>query len=332
MTLHEYDEYLHQPPDPVPPRWQENMFFICWDLATGTGLLCHTQRAPAEGIQHAQVAIAVNGTLVATCLTGPYDRDRLAPGVIAEPLEPFRRWHVGITGHGSSSVGPHGLFAARPGGSTPFSADVVLESTLPIADFAEGLADVVRGMRADRAGPQMGDQQHYEQGGTWRGRLRIGDDEIETSGLFVRDHSWGIRHEHGQFKAFWTAACLDEGRLFTNAIGIPNNGETMGIGVVVDESGATFTTDVDAAFRPAPGIGSYDTTTVTFGDPIGRTLTARTDIHVPIYLPHSGPGRYDSNAISRVTLGGVHGFGVMEWAGVLTDAQRDDLDAETVAP
>jgi hypothetical protein len=173
----------------------------------------------------------------------------------------------------------------------------------------------------------MGDQQHYEQGGTWEGRLRVGDRERQVAGLFVRDHSWGIRHEHSNFQAFWTASCLDGGRLHCNAIGIPRGDRVIGIGMVADESGVRTTTDVGADFDPAPGIGTYDRTTVRYGDPLGLTLQAETQCHVPLPLPLSGPNRYDNNALSRVRIGDLDGFGVMEWAAMLSDDEARLLAA-----
>ena len=196
-----------------------------------------------------------------------------------------------------------------------------------MADFAAGLAAVVEGMRADRTGPQMGDQQHYEQGGTWQGRLRVGDRERQTAGLFVRDHSWGIRHEHSNFCAFWTASCLDGGRLFCNAIGIPQGDRVhrhrhggRRIRRTLDHPGGRR-----LPARPRAS-ATYDRTTVEFGDPLGLTLHAETQCHVPIPLPLSGPNRYDNNALSRVRLGNLEGFGVMEWAAVLSDDEARLLE------
>jgi hypothetical protein len=316
MTLHDDDERLHAPPDPLPGNWQENMFFICWDAATLTGLVAHLQRAPGSDVQAAQVAVAVDGEFASATFTAPYRSGMLVPELSAVPLEPWRRWTLELDGKASAEAGPLGLMATRPGGDTAIGAELTLESTLPVADFAAGLAAVVAGMRSDRSGPQMGDQQHYEQGGTWRGRLRVGDRERTTAGLFVRDHSWGIRHEHSNFQAFWTASCLDGGRLFCNAIGIPRGDHVIGIGMVVDETGVRSTGQVQAGFHPAPGIATYDRTTVEYGDPLGLTLLAETQCHVAIPLPLSGPDRYDNNALSRVRMGGSEGFGVMEWASV----------------
>ena len=322
MTLHDDDERLHAPPYPLPGNWQENMFFICWDTATLTGLVAHLQRAPGSDVQAAQVAVAVDGEFASATFTAPYRAGMLVPELSAVPAEPWRRWTLDLDGKASAEAGPLGLMATRPGGDTAIGAELSLESNLPVADFAAGLAAVVEGMRSDRSGPQMGDQQHYEQGGTWQGRLRVGDRERTTAGLFVRDHSWGIRHEHSNFQAFWTASCLDGGRLFCNAIGIPRGDHVIGIGMVVDEAGVHSTGQVAADFSPAPGIGTYDRTTVEYGDPLGLTLLAETQCHVPIPLPLSGPDRYDNNALSRVRMGNSEGFGVMEWASVLAPGGR----------
>jgi hypothetical protein len=322
VTLHDDDERLHAPPDPLPGNWQENMFFICWDATTLTGLVAHLQRAPGSDVQAAQVAVAVDGDFASATFTAPYRAGLLVPELSAVPVEPWRRWTLDLDGKASREPGPQGLMATRPGGDTAVAAELTLESNLAVADFAAGLAAVVDGLRSDTSGPQMGDQQHYEQGGTWRGRLRVGDRERSTTGLFVRDHSWGIRHEHSNFRAFWTASCLDGGRLFCNAIGIPRGDRVIGIGMVVDESGVRSTGQVRADFRPAPGIGTYDRTTVGYGDPLGLTLLAETQCHVPLPLPLSGPDRYDNNALSRVRMGNSEGFGVMEWASVLEPGGR----------
>jgi hypothetical protein len=321
VTLFDDDERLHTPPDPLPGNWQETMFFICWDADTLTGLVAHLQRAPGSDVQAAQVAVAVDGEFASATFTAPYRDGLLVPEISAVPVEPWRHWALEVDGKASADAGPLGMMATRPGGDVAIAAELSLAASLEVADFAAGLAEVVEGMRSDSRGPQMGDQQHYEQGGTWHGRLRVGDRERRTAGLFVRDHSWGIRHEHRDFKAFWTASCLDDGRVFCNAIGIPRGDQVIGIGMVVDESGVRSTGVVAADFAPAAGIGTYDRTTVRYGDPLGLELTAQTQCHVPLPLPLSGPNRYDNNALSRVRMGAASGFGVMEWAGVLTDEE-----------
>ncbi len=320
MTLKDEDEFLHRPLTDPPANWQENMFFICWDLATTSGILCHVQRVPDRGVQEARLVVVVEGTAASATIEGPFRDGALVDGIVAEPVIPWRAWRFVADSTGSAGTGRQGFYADTGPGDVKLSVDLRLESVLPVADFAEGLAAIVTGMRSDARGPQMGDQEHYEQGGTWQGRIGLGHREIEVRGLFVRDHSWGVRREHSNFQAFWTASCLDEGRLFGNAIGIPRGGEVLGIGAVANPSGVTFTREVSATFAPEPGIATYDHTTVTYGAPVSRVLAADTQFHIPIALPHSGPGRYDNNAISAVRMGNAIGFGVMEWAATEPDS------------
>ncbi|MBA3654348.1 MAG: hypothetical protein H0W70_09145 [Actinobacteria bacterium] len=330
MTVREEDEFLHAPPAPTPSRWQENMFFICWDVASDSGLLCHIRRAPTMGVQEAQVVVALDGRVGSSLVEGAFTAEALVAPLSAVPVDPFRRWSFRFDGRGVEGAGPLGFVAVAAGGDTPITVDITLESALPVVDFAERLTAMVAAMRAAPDGPQMGEQQHYEQGGTWYGRLRVGDGQRDVSGLFVRDHSWGVRREQQQFEAFWTASCLDEGRIFCNAIGVPSGDRVVGIGAVVDASGVTFTQEVSASFSPAAGIAAYERTTVAFGAPVARTLTAQTCRHLPLYLPGSGTNRYDNNAISTAQMHGAAGFGVMEWASVLSDADAALLHAEPI--
>lgn len=323
-------EALQTPPGELPDRWQENLFFICWDDEADTGFLTHLQRVPGRGEQEARVVVVVEGRVASGTLTGAYGPDPL-PEVQVGAVDPFRRWHVAVDASLTEGEGPLGLLTLHEGGDLPVAVDLQLESDLPVVDFAAALDEMVGRLRTNADGPQMGRQEHYEQGGRWHGTLRVGDREVAGRGLFVRDHSWGVRSEQQRFQAFWTASCLDGGRVFCNAIGIPSGEEVVGIGAIADADGVRFTKQVTARFAPRPGIASYDAVTVGFGAGIDATLEATTRRHLPIPLPHSGPGRYDSNAMSRVRMDGKEGFGVMEWASTFSEAEAAAVDAEVGA-
>ncbi|MGH9038726.1 MAG: hypothetical protein ACRDZ3_00685 [Acidimicrobiia bacterium] len=325
MTLHAADEGLHSPPASAPAKWQENFFFICWDPEAGHGFLMHVQRVPGINLQEAQVVVSVDGELASATFAAPFHPAALPAQVAMRATDPFVRWRLEVEGLGHPGRGPLGFLATRPAGGLLLAADLTLESPLPVADLAQGLTDIVAGLRPDGRGPQMAPQEHYEQGGIWRGRLRIGDRSVVASGLFVRDHSWGVRNEQ-RFCAFWTASCLDGGRLFTNAIGIPAGERVVGVGVVVDEAGPVFTSEVGASFTPTAGLHGYAQATIDFGAGISRTMRTRTVTHIPIHLPHSGPRRYDNNAISTVEMDEKAGFGVIEWADVLTENESAQLE------
>jgi hypothetical protein len=325
MTLHDHDELFHAPETP-DRRWQENLFFILWDTATRHGFMVHLQRIPALGWQEAQAVVSIGGTLGSATLRRPFLPDAGVAEVTMTPVEPWREWRLQVGFDGTVGRGPLGFVFTEPGGPTKVSADLVIRSDIPAADFGQGLRDMVSALDSDPSGPQMTHAEHYEQGGTWAGTLRIGDEEVQAGGLFVRDHSWGPRNEQNDFKAFWTATCLDQGRVFCNAIGIPQGARIVGIGAVVDESGVRFTSEVSSSYTPKPGVCSYDSSVVRYGAGIDHELRATTQVHVPMFLPHSGPRRYDNNAISAVEMGGRSGFGVMEWADVLTPSEVDELD------
>lgn len=326
MSLRVRDEDLHHPPVPLPTNWQENLFFILWNTDTRDGLMMHVQRVPGRGVQEARIVVCAGGESASATLTGPYRIDALVDGIEVDISEPFREISLQATFHGSRDPGPLGFIAAFPSGDVPVVVDIGLSSTLEPVDFADGLATLVERLRADASSPQMGDQAHYEQGGTWSGRIRVGDREVRGAGLFVRDHSWGVRHEHNDFRAFWTATCLADGNVFCNAIGMPTTNGTVGIGAVSDRRGVRFTTQVAATFSPLPGLCTYETSEVVYGPEVNLVVHGTTQQHWPLYLPYSGHGRFDNNAISSARAGDLHGFSVMEWATTLSSDQVVVLD------
>jgi hypothetical protein len=329
------DEWLHAPPDDVPERWQENMFIVAWDLDHGNGVLIHTKRWPAKGDHEAHVVVMVDGeassailhhqTVTSSGSAPPIDDE--IPELVAEPEQPWSRWRVRAEIDGAAGPGPYGFFAHAPSGPTKGVIDIVLDSDLPPADFDQALA-IWAEQLAKRDGQFNSAQHHYEQGGSWHGELRVGDRSVRAAGLFVRDHSWGVRVESNFVPGvFWTASTLDDGRVFCNAIGFPGPDTTVGTGIVVDRTGSYLTTDVSAEFTPAPGLRTYDTTRIRYGFAEPIVLEGRTGVHVPKYLPGSRDRGYDNNAISHVRTGDLTGMGCLEWASVLEPEQAATLDA-----
>ncbi len=325
------DERLHQPPAGVPDRWQENMFFVAWDLEAGHGVLIHTKRWPAKHDHEAHVVVFVDGVPSSAILHRPTGtslclNDEI-PELSAEPERPWERWRVGAEFDGTEGCGPSGFVAHLPAGRTTTTVDITLESDLVPADFNAALASWA-GELAGRGGQHNTAQAHYEQGGRWHGTLRIGNRTVHANGLFVRDHSWGERTESNfDSGVFWTASSLDDGRIFCNAIGFPSAGGTVGTGIVVTEDGAFSTRTVAASFTPEPGLRSYDRSRVEYGFAEPIVLDGRTKVHVPKYLPGSGHRRYDNNAISHVRIGDATGMGCLEWAAVLDAGRAATLDA-----
>jgi hypothetical protein len=325
------DEFLHHPPAPAPERWQENMFFVAWDLEGGHGFLIHTKRWPAKNDHEAHIAIYVDGVPCSAILhrplgtTGRINDD--IPELFAEPETPWTKWRIRAEIDGVRGEGPFGFIAHAPRGDTKGVLDIVLESDIPVADFNQGLAYISEALSKTGEGKHSSAQAHYEQAGRWSGTLRVGDRTVRTSGLFVRDHTWGERVESNfDSGVFWTASSLDNGRIFCNAIGFPGTNGTVGVGILVNETGSYVTNTVSGTFMPKPGLLAYDASEIRFGFEEPLTLTGQTKLHVPKYLPGSGPRRYDNNAISHVRIGDKTGMGCLEWAAVLNQSQADVLD------
>ena len=327
MTLAADAEQFQPLPALLPANWQENMFFILWDTTTQHGFMMHIQRVPGRQVQEARIVACIAGEIASATITGAFDQDRPVRGVDVHVNDSFRDLEVRAEFMGAAGPGPLGFIAAHPDGDVPVMVDVRLRSALAPIDFAEGLATLTAALRADKSAPQMGDQAHYEQGGTWTGTIRIGQRQVHATGLFVRDHSWGIRHEHNNFRAFWTATCLDNGNVFCNAIGMPVGDGFVGIGGYCDASGVRFTQQVAASYTPEPGLLTYERTEVTYGAGVDLVVRGEVQQHWPMYLPFSGRDRYDNNALSAVEANGLRGFAVMEWATTLDPAHTAVLDA-----
>lgn len=326
------DEYFHRPPDPLPERWQENTMLAAWNVDEGHGFLVHTKRWPAKGDHEAHIIVFVDGVASSAILHRPTgDTLRIndeIPELLFEPEVPWSRWRLRAEIQGAGGIGPHGFLAHAPQGDTIGAIDIIMESDLPVADFNAALAEWAETLATAGSHSHNSAQAHYEQGGRWHGTLRVGDRTVKTSGLFVRDHSWGERVERGfDTGVFWTASSLDNGNIFCNAIGFPQaDGSAIGTGILVNRDGAFLTNKVGGEFTPKPGLLSYDRSKLTFGFDTPVVLTGETHVHVPKYLPGSGFRRYDNNAISRVRIGDHVGMGCLEWAAVLDKHQADDLD------
>lgn len=333
MSILEKDEFPHDPPAPLHERWQENFFVIAWALDDGVGFLMHCKRWPSTGQQVARLVAAFGQNVVSRRVVEPIPRRNFeVDGLSLEPITPFRELRLTGGFKGTPGFGPLGFVAWRRDGAVPVELDLTLRSELAPADFAAGfeaLAGAVAGPGSERPVFEH-TQEHYEQGGHCEGFVTIDGERRRLHGLFVRDHTWGRRDESAMSSAgygFWTASVSADADLFFNATGMVVNGATRGIGVVVDRSGQFTTTDVAVEFKPSAGLRAFDSTRIRIRGDRPITADGQPTLHLVKYLPGSGPGRYDDNAISRISGPGFSGFGVHEYAGTLSPDQAAVLDA-----
>jgi predicted secreted hydrolase len=77
--------------------------------------------------------------------------------------------------------------------------DVEMDADLPPVDNDYG---------ADERDASITTGRHYEQGLRFRGRLQVGDDVLDVSGLAIRDHTWGTRRLVGVDRVWWTPVAV----------------------------------------------------------------------------------------------------------------------------
>ena len=144
----------------------------------------------------------------------------------------------------------------------------------------------------------------------------------------MRDHTWSERDESGMSKAgyrFWTASVTADTGMFFNATGMRIGDQTIGVSVIVDQNSQSTTTEIDVEFRPRSGLLGFNSTRNKIGGDRPLEVKGRALHHLVKYLPGSGPGRFDDNAIS--VLEGLDGFGVHEFAGTLTSDEIAKVEA-----
>lgn len=329
MSLHDFDELPHRPSG--HPRWQENFFVVASATDGETSFLIHCKRWPASGKQVARIAARAGERIVSRKVEERIPTGCLAVGGLQLlPVVPYRQLKLGGRFKGAAGFGPLGFIAWTSNGGIDVEVELTLKSELIPADFTELFAMRAAKFRDDaRPIDEEHVQEHYEQGGICEGHLTIEGERYTLTGLFVRDHTWGVRDESymadGSY-GFWSATTLDEGRLFFNALGRNTADGPRGMGVVVDREGQTITTDVSMDFLPATGLYGFTKTCVHIGGDKPIDAIGKAQVHFVKYLPGSGPRRFDDNALSAVEAESLIGFGVHEYAGMLSPEEALELD------
>ncbi|MBA2281971.1 MAG: hypothetical protein H0W25_12180 [Acidimicrobiia bacterium] len=268
------DEGLHARP-PGGEAWQENCFLLGRDAGRDVSVYVHVERM-ADGVE-VKAAVDVGGST-----TWQMTGDDWWPDVEVA----YERLAVSWTG-GDLRI------------------DLTLESHLAPADHGAALAALqLPGTERD----------HYEVVGRMLGTVAIDGDEVHLDGLFVRDHTWGVRQYQQFGNSWWWPTCFDGGDAYLGGVAVDVGGQTLGYGIVVDGDGQAAGTDVaidvDGEARP----GAYTGTTVRF-TPAGRepvVCVGVVDHHLCTTFPAFGPDRRWNEGFSSCRWGDRIGFGTRE--------------------
>jgi hypothetical protein len=241
-------------------------------------------------------------------------------GLVIE--EPFRHTRLSVNGLGVLLDGPVALPTLSDAGSVPYTIDLRLSGLAGPADWCEPLSKM-----------SSTETTHYQVAGTFEGQLGYGDRIFDASGLFWRDHTWGIRNytpqEHeisdgrgGLHSSWFTPLVFDEGRTLVNGLWIRLMDGREQRFVVLSEGETTRYFD-DFAVGVIGGsqeIGRYASVRITGGD-AGTAIDCRLDVvrHLPIWLPDHGEHTVLNEGFGTARWGSKSGWGSAELMETLPD-------------
>ena len=312
--LTEQDEFIHPTGTDTPERWQENMMVEAWDLDHSIGFWFHIQRVPAISFCELKYAVFGINKGASGLAKVPLATDQMYPGLSI--VKPFELAQLKFQGKGVPTVADADLPCLSASGSIPIGIDVALKGLAGPIDWHIPLSTLMNSIEGD----------HYEMAGTWEGKLQLGDETINGSGLFFRDHTWGNRNYtpktdnkatagRGGFDwAWWTPVVLDEGRTFFNGLHVMSTSGHKPAFSTLTEGGDTILMPMHSVAVTAGKdleICRYQGVSINGGtadNPIVG-MNMKINRHLPMYLPAHGPDFVQSDGFGPVTWGDRRGWG-----------------------
>jgi len=198
------DEAEHPQPVPDVPLWSENLCFTGWDVERRIGVFVHQGRTAVDPhLWHEIVAVHLPDGRVHTGKN--FSRGLSADGptgalLSSEVIDPFRSWSIAFAG--PLRAVSETILAAGPLADGPqpgLQLSLRWQSDQSIWDFgAHGAGDWAR--------------RHYQQLGSYEGRLIVGDLDTELELVGWRDHSAGPRNMAPFLRHTLATAQFEDGR------------------------------------------------------------------------------------------------------------------------
>ncbi len=315
MSLTPNDDFPH--PRGSGESWQENYLFLGVDPEQDLAFFAHVARLPALGTCDIKIAVKIGDDVVSTTEHHPLGEGLDVPGLEFDVVDPWYSWRVKADGKGLRGGAPD-LLLTTGRGDVPLSFDIRWDAKATPVVHSEGFAQM-----ASAGAGSSGD--HYIQGGTWSGTLRIGDREITSSGPSIRDHTWGERDNGKLQLCWWTPMVFDDGSY-----------QLAGIDMhLVDGTRTSFSFEHDGnAQRTLPvldveitegTIDDYSRAKIKLGDEI--EVEATRFARMPIaYYRGGGVGWVSDDALCTLrTADGRTGFGIIEKNRQMTQDEIERL-------
>jgi hypothetical protein len=187
-----YDDQRVEPNDEdfhavgADPTWSESYYFYFFDQTREIGGYTRLGFRPHDGWRDALHMLFLEGSRIGFCYEREAhratDRNVKVGGTQLSMREPFKQWRLDF--EGDSQDCPDGRVLATP--RKERSAGWCDSTRARVALDYSGLAPPFYTERAGAGG-------HFEQPGSVRGEIRLGEELWPFEGLGIRDKSWGPR-------------------------------------------------------------------------------------------------------------------------------------------
>jgi hypothetical protein len=175
IELSPKDEFPHAPSSKTP-LWREGYHFNGYDPLNHMGITASTGISPTAGMKNDLVTVRMQDVFLFLHQTPLEKEDVLQQSSLKiELLVPFKKWRVQMKD--SFRRTNNGKYLDD---SEEVEFDLHFESETPPCGYEVERFSTDRGKR-------------YEQPGSLKGRIRIGDSTMDFEGSGIRDHSWEIR-------------------------------------------------------------------------------------------------------------------------------------------
>ena len=215
-----------QVPGPVglEAKWNDSMFVFSRDTATGLSTWARIAQQPNDGATSTFVCVLMpDGTRFRFFDLGTFQPGHRAPD----------RW----LGDGLEFQNEGDRIRIRY--SAPqCDLDLTWTGFHPPVDFHKIMA---------RFSEELGEinAEHVEQGGEVTGRVRVGDQELDLSGMGYRDHSWGHRSTGSMLAHRWMIGTVGPALSWSGVSILMDGGRLVKTGFVVRDGDLTPVTDMD---------------------------------------------------------------------------------------
>jgi hypothetical protein len=271
--------------------WQENLYFCGFD-ERHNGFAIHAKLIPADQQVQIRALVSVGDKQYTVGVRRPLHRSLSYPEYQASNPEPFRSWKLQLNAVGYPSrhaAGYMGLNIAELGGDAlPVNVTVALSTSLMPIDWS---------VLTSGTGAGHG---HYDHAHTWTGSLSIGDDSISTSGLGIRDHSWGPRDLAGIEGVTYVATVSPELTQHRTGVAGRREGHDFGFGFLA--------TGADVTTFPKPTVevidGSFDDADISQVRIVNAGQDVIATTHTEILMPLLRDGYLSRDLIGTTSSGG----------------------------